>query len=305
MKIAVVFSGQGAQKPGMGISLYENNTAAKAVFDKAPEEIKDYCFNGTEEQLSRTEVTQPCVYTVTMAAYSALVSEFDEKRIEAVAGFSLGEYAALTASGVLDFADGISLVSKRGIWMSECAVSESGMCATIGKLDKVLECVEQAKQYGMILPVNYNCPGQTVVAGEKAALEEYMKLGADAGLRVVPLKVSGAFHSPMMAAAADKIGKELAGMSLGTPKMPIYSNVTGEEVGHSSLPDLIKQQVMSPVLWEKTIRNMISDGIDTIIEVGVGTTLCGLTRRIDKGVKTLNVEDIESLTKTISEVNNA
>lgn len=304
MKIAVIFSGQGAQKPGMGLSLYENSRAAAAVLDQAPADVREACFHGTEAELSRTEVTQPCIYTVSMAGYAALTEAIGEENVAMTAGFSLGEYAALTAAGVLDFATGLDLITKRGQWMAEAARPGDGMIAAIGKMDKVMACVETAEKTGMILPVNYNCPGQTVVAGEKAALDAFLSAAAANGLRAVPLKVSGAFHTPLMQPAAEKIRAALAHISLGQPKMPLYANVTGQAADPAALPELIYRQTMSPVRWETAIRGMLDAGAQLFIEVGVGTTLCGFMRRIDKSVKTLHVEDFESLTNTISEVKN-
>ena len=304
MKIAVVFSGQGAQKPGMGLSLYENCPAARAVLDQVPAAVREACFHGTEAELSRTEVTQPCIYAVSMAGYAALCEAIGEDRIAMTAGFSLGEYAALTAAGALDFEDGMALISQRGKWMGEAARPGDGMVAAIGKMEKGMACVETAEREGLILPVNYNCPGQTVVAGEKAALDAFLAAAAENGLRAVPLKVSGAFHTPLMEPAAEKIGQALSGITLHEPKMPLYANVTGRPAGLADLPDLIRRQTMSPVRWETAMRGMLEAGVDLFIEVGVGTTLCGFMRRIDKTVKTLHVEDFESLTNTIMEVQN-
>ena len=304
MKIAVLFSGQGAQKPGMGLSLYENNAAAKAVLDRAPETVRRACFQGTEEELARTEVTQPCIYAVSMAGYAALTDAIGEDAVAMTAGFSLGEYAALTAAGVFDFAAGMDLITKRGRWMGEAARPGDGMAAAIGKLDTVMTCVDAAKSAGLLLPVNYNCPGQTVVAGEQAALEAFLTAAAENGLRAVPLKVSGAFHTPLMEPAAEKIGRALSEISLRSPRIPLYANVTGEQAAPEALPDLIRRQTMSPVQWETAIRNMLAAGADLFIEVGVGTTLCGFMRRIDKNIKTLHVEDAESLNHTIAEVQN-
>lgn len=304
MKIAVVFSGQGAQKPGMGLSLYENSPAAKAVLDKAPADIRKACFHGSEADLSRTELTQPCIYAVSMAGYAALVEGIGQDAVAMTAGFSLGEYAALTAAGVFDFETGMDLISKRGKWMGEAARPGDGMIAAIGKMEKVMACVEAAEKAGLILPVNYNCPGQTVVAGEQAALEAFLAAATENGLRAVPLKVSGAFHTPLMKPAAEKIGEALQDIELHAPRLPFYANVTGEPASLPELPDLIRRQTMSPVQWEKAVRNMLAAGADLFIEVGVGTTLCGFMRRIDKSIPALHVEDYESLTNTIAEVQN-
>lgn len=303
MKIAVVFSGQGAQKPGMGRSLYEGDPAARAVMDKAPTEILRYCFEGSEEDLSRTDITQPCIYTVSMGAFAALENRLAGRAgIAMTAGFSLGEYSALTAAGVFGFDEGLSLVSDRGRWMEEAAEGRGGMCAVIGKLEKVLECVESAAESGMVLPVNYNCPGQTVVAGEHAALAAFESAASGAGLRVVRLKVSGPFHSPLMAPVADRLSARLEIMDLRAPSFPVYSNVTSAPMDPAELRSLISRQVMSPVRWETAVRGMLADGADCFLEVGVGSTLCGFLRRIDRSVPAFAIEDMESLDAAVSAV---
>lgn len=270
--------------------------------DRAPAFVREACFRGTEEELGRTQMTQPCIYTVSMAGYAALTQAVGEEHFAMTAGFSLGEYAALTAAGVLDFDTGLELISKRGQWMAEAARPGDGMIAAIGKMDKVMTCVETAKKAGLILPVNYNCPGQTVVAGEKAALDAFLTAAVENGLRAVPLKVSGAFHTPLMQPAAEKIKAALADVALGAPKMPLYANVTGKAADPAALPELIYRQTMSPVQWETAVRGMLAAGADLFIEVGVGATLCGFMRRIDKAVKALHVEDWDSLENTIAEV---
>lgn len=302
MKIAVVFSGQGSQYPGMGKSLYEANKESCAIFDSAPEYIRNLCFEGSAEELAQTSVTQPCVYTMTMAAYAALLNEL--KKIELtpsmVAGFSLGECAALTASGVYDYETGIKLVTNRGNWMQEAGGGKGSMVAALGTVDKVEECVKLAKPYGMIVAVNYNSPKQTVVSADFKALNAFENIAKEHHLRTVKLKVSGPFHSPIMAPAADKMKKALSNIPLSRPNIPLYANVTSHQITDNDyLPDLLSKQIMSPVLWEQSIRNMINDGADTFIEVGPGKTLCGLIAKIDRSVTILNTEDLESLKNTI------
>ncbi|HCC35812.1 MAG TPA: hypothetical protein DEQ02_09380 [Ruminococcaceae bacterium] len=296
MGTALVFSGQGAQKPGMGLDLYENNGAARAVFEKAPTEIRRICFSGTPDELALTHNTQPCVYTVTMAAFAAFLT----KKIpyDMAAGFSLGEYAALTASGVFDFETGIDLVTKRGAYMAECASEDSGMAAVLGERETVLRLIEQSEGGGMLLPVNYNAPTQIVVAGSGQRYQSFIKTAAENKLKVISLKVSGAFHSPMMQPASAKIRKLLGSLTLHAPRFPVYSNVTAKDMCGGDLIDLIARQTMSPVLWEQTVRNMIAAGADRFIEIGVGSTLCGLIRKIDRSVEVYNIDSCASLEKT-------
>ena len=233
MKIAAVFSGQGAQKAGMGKSFYENSKAAKDILDSIPSRMLEYCFEGSDEELSRTEITQPCLYAVSCAGAAALNEAFVENGLEIsmAAGFSLGEYSALCFGGVFSFSDGFEIVSNRGRWMAEAVGDgKSGMAAVIGTIDKINEAVEYASNAGMILPVNYNSPKQTVVAGENAALAKFTEKASEMGLRVVPLSVSGAFHSPLMSGAADKLKDLLSNYQLNSPRIPIYSNVTAKMI---------------------------------------------------------------------------
>ena len=305
MKIAVIFSGQGAQKPGMGKSFYDENSTARAVLDSVPADLLDKCFNGTAEELARTEITQPAVYSINCAGAAALNAALAQKGLEVsmVAGFSLGEYSALEFAGVFDFAAGLSIVQNRGRWMAEAAGdNSSSMVAVMGDLALITEAVNSASAYGMILPVNYNCPGQTVVAGDNAALAAFGPIATELGLKVIPLKVSGAFHSPKMAGVYSKLKELLSGMSLHSPRIPVYSNVTGKPIDANNLPECISQQVQSPVRWEDTIRNMMADGADIFIEVGVGSTLAKFMRRIDRSVKAVAVEDVNGLTALINEL---
>lgn len=207
MKIACLFAGQGAQYPGMGRDLYEKYEKSRRVFDEAGEKIKQLCFEGTAEELKLTENTQPCVYTVTMAAYEEFFSRFqaqkpEDAEIAAMAGFSLGEYAALTAAGVISgIADGVELMEHRGRYMGEAGRNEAGenigtMAAAIGDPAKVRECVELARQDGILVAANINAPTQTVVSGDREAVARFTEIAKEARLRVTPLAVGSAFHSP-------------------------------------------------------------------------------------------------------------
>ena len=292
-KVAFVFSGQGAQYSGMGKSLYEVSAAARKVFDTA-EEIrpgtKAQCFAGALEEISITENTQPCLFCVDLAAAEAL-REVDITP-DAVAGFSLGEVAAVTFAGVFTPEDGFSLVTQRGRFMQSAAEQVDSAMAAVVKLDHAKGeelCAAQAGVY----PVNYNCPGQLVVAGLKPALAEFTAAVSASGGRAVPLNVSGGFHSPFMESAAEKLGAVLQNTKTSAPNIPVYANYTAKPYGDAA--DLLTKQVMHPVRWQETIENMIADGVDTFIEVGAGKTLCGLIKKIDRGVRVMNVENAETL----------
>lgn len=302
MKLAVVFSGQGAQYPGMGKGLYDASAKSREVFDKAGESVRNLCFNSTQEDLSQTSVTQPCVYTMTMAAYSAFLDGCREMGVEPAmaAGFSLGECAALTAAGVYDFETGIKLVTNRGNWMQEAAGGKGGMTAALAKPEAVEECVEEAKPFGMILAANYNSPKQTVVSGDFAALEAFGKIAKEKKIRAIPLKVGGPFHSPMLAPAAEKMKSALESLALNEPGMDIYSNVTAEKIGGENLPELLSKQIMSPVRWEQSVRAMVRDGADMFVEIGPGKTLSGLIAKTVPGVTVCNVEDEQSLAAALA-----
>lgn len=312
MKTGLIFAGQGAQYPGMGKDLYDRSSAARAIFDRAGDQIKQWCFSGTKEDLRRTDVTQPCVYTVTMAAYAALTEGAEAAGISfepaGLAGFSLGEYAALTAAGSLeDFGRGVEIVTLRGKWMNEAGLDEEGtprggMTAAFGAREDILAMVEAVRQGDILEAVNYNSPVQLVVAGEKAALERFRAAAkADRRVRAVPLSVGTAFHSSMMEPAAEKLEALLREMGMNPPAAKIYSNVDGQPVPKDTdLPALMARQARSPVRWQETVENMIRDGITCFIELGPGKTLSGIVEKIDEKVKTAHVEDGESLEKTLA-----
>lgn len=301
-KIAFVFSGQGAQAPGMGKELYECSAAAKAVFDLCDTirpGTSQQCFNGTKEELTVTANTQPDMFAVEVAAAKALV----EAGIipDALAGFSLGEISALAFSGAVSLEDGFRLVCQRGQLMQDASNAvDSAMVAVVKLPPEKVE--ELAGQFDQVYPVNYNSPAQTVCAGLSASMEGFKAAVKEAGGRALPLKVSGAFHSPFMATAAEGLKQVLAPMEFGTPDYPLYSNVTAKPYEQGQFQDLLARQVISPVRWQTIVENMIAAGVDTFIEVGPGKTLTGLIGKINSEVKTLNVEDAESLRHTIEEV---
>ncbi|NLM50386.1 MAG: ACP S-malonyltransferase [Clostridiaceae bacterium] len=304
MKIALIFQGQGSQYEGMGKTIYENTPEGKAIFDQAGEEIKNLCFNSSLEELSKTQNTQPAVFTATMAAYSALEKGLDNLGFSerVYAGFSLGEFSALCACGVLSFSDGLSLVKERSRLMSDV---RGKMCASIGGWDKTLEIVKKASNFGVCEAVNFNSPNQIVVAGEDIAIEKFIEFSKESGLKPIPLNVSGPFHSSLLSFVGEKLKSHLSNLSLNPPKYKIYSNVTAKPYAFESMVDLISKQVHSPVLWVDIIKNMVNgEGINLFIEVGPGKTLGSFVKKIERSAKVLTVDDFDSLQKTLGELQN-
>lgn len=300
-KVAFVFPGQGAQYPGMGRELAEISPGAAEVFrlvDSLRPGTSAQCFEGSPEELQQTRVTQPCMFAAEMAAAAAL----KEAGIsgDMTAGFSLGELSAITYADIVDISTSFSLVCRRGELMQEAASKQDTAMAAVVRLDN--ETVEQlCAQFPGVYPVNYNCPGQVTVAARKDQLAAFSAAIRSAGGRALPLKVSGGFHSPFMADAAEAFGKLLDGIFFHSPEIPLYSNRTGLPYGEN-IQELLAQQICSPVRWESIIRNMIAAGADTFVEVGPGNVLQGLIRKIDPSVRVLGVSDRESFEICIQEV---
>ena len=267
------FPGQGAQAPGMGKDLYENSQAARLVFEEASEgaglDVAKLCFDSDKETLSRTENSQ-------------------------IAGFSLGEYTALAAAGVVSLADGVKIVSMRGKLMQQAADSiDGGMAAILGLEDAKIEEACAAVKSGLVRPVNYNCPGQLVIAGERKALNEAVENCKAAGARrALPLAVSGAFHTPLMEKAAAELRAYVSDFTFSAPKMDIYSNLDGEVLDCSDLPAHLEQHMISPVRWTNLVRNGMAAGLTTACEIGPGKTLTGFAGKIDKALTCKPVSDM-------------
>lgn len=303
MKTAFIFSGQGAQYIGMGKELYENYDVCKEVFNKANEalgiDIKRICFEENED-LNKTEFTQPAILTMSIAALKVL----EQKGIKAdyLAGLSLGEYSALVASSCFEFSETVALVRKRGKFMTEAVPAGEGAMSAVLNLgeDKIKEACDEVKDIGRVMIANYNAPGQIVVAGDFKAVEACEpKLLEKGAKRAVRLNVSGPFHTTLLKPASDKLNQELKNISINDLKIPVVTNLTGDIINSSAdVIDILTKQVMSSVRWEQSINKLIELGVDTFIEVGPGKTLSSFVKKISKEVKIYNVEDLASLEKT-------
>jgi [acyl-carrier-protein] S-malonyltransferase len=329
-RIAAVFAGQGAQYPGMGKSLYEESAAARAVFETAGEKVTRDCFEATREELNMTDVTQPAVYTVDMAAWAAFAERLAGLKSAAVeiigmAGFSLGEYAAFTVAGVIpDVKVGIELIRERGRLMAAAGRHADGsprgaMAAVLGAREDILELVENARGSWMLEAVNLNAPTQTVIAGDAEAIGEFGALAksSDRKLRVMPLPVSTAFHSPIMAPASEGIREAASKIAFGEPAYELYLDMTAGTLteylraapdGEASadvaaaIPGIMAEQVKSPVRWQEITEALAAAGAEAIVEFGPGKTLTGLAKKTAPGVTALNVQDAESLEETVRTV---
>ena len=291
---AYVFPGQGSQFPGMGKDLYENNSEAKAMFDKANEilgfDIADIMFNGTEEDLKQTKVTQPAVFLYSVALAKSMGEDFNP---DMTAGHSLGEFSALVAAGALSFEEGLKLVAARASAMQKaCEITPSTMAAVLKLSDETVEEICAEVKEGIVVAANYNCPGQVVISGEEAAIDAACQKLLEAGAkRALKLKVGGAFHSPLMEPAREELAAAIEKAEFKTPKCPIYQNVTAQA---ETNPEIIKEnlvaQLTAPVRWTQTVMNMVNDGATSFTEVGPGSVLQGLVSKINNTVEVSGVK---------------
>ena len=303
--IAYIFPGQGSQSVGMGKDLFDNFAAAREVFEQADEalgfSLSDICFAGNEEDLQLTANTQPAILTASVAAYRAMEAEGFAKP-DFVAGHSLGEYSALVAAGVLDFADAVRTVRKRGTYMQEAVpVGGGAMAAIVGADLLTIEtaCAEAAE--GRICsPANINSPNQVVIAGDTAAVDRACELLKERGARkAIKLNVSAPFHCALMMPAQERLAADLSGISYSSFETPIVHNIDAKVNSDETLvADALTRQVSSPVKWLQSVQELIANGTDTFVEVGPGKVLSGLVKQIDRNVRILNVENEESLKNT-------
>lgn len=300
-KIAFVFPGQGAQYIGMGKDFYENIPVCREVFLEAEAaagfSVKDLCFT-ENEQLNITEYTQIAMLTVEVALLRAL----EEKGIRAdvTAGLSLGEYGALVAAGVLSAKDAFQVIRKRGILMQNAVPHGGAMAAVLGfDGEKIKEICESTA--GIVSVANYNCPGQIVITGEEAAVDLACEAMKEAGAKkTVRLKVSGPFHSALLLEAGEKLLEELEKVTICDIKIPYLTNVTADYVkDKKDVKELLKQQIYSPVKWQQSVERMLADGVDTFIEIGPGKTLSGFLKKIDRTVRSMNIDKLEDLDKVL------
>ena len=302
-KIAFIFPGQGAQYVGMGKDFYEQTETGKKVFDEATEilgfSVPELCFE-TNDRLNITEYTQAAMVTTSIAMMKVLMEETGICP-DVAAGLSLGEYCALYAAGVMSEADAIATVRQRGILMQQAVPVGIGSMAAVLGMDAV--AIEQViADIQDVQIANYNCPGQIVISGKKEAVETAAeKLKAAGAKRVLPLNVSGPFHSQMLTEAGEKLGQVLQGVEVHKPVIPYVANVTAQYVTEAEdVKPLLKKQVSSSVRWQQSVETMIADGVDIFIEIGPGKTLSGFMKKINRDVKVLNIEKLEDIEKAKS-----
>jgi [acyl-carrier-protein] S-malonyltransferase len=307
--VGLVFPGQGSQSVGMGQAFYEAVPAVRKVYEEAGRvfgyNVAELCFTGPPERLNLTEYTQPALLVASVAAFRAL--EPSGIRAVAVAGHSLGEYSALVAGGGLAFEAAVSLVQKRGRYMAEAVPSGSGLVAAILGLSPELihEACREASATGVVAPANFNCPGQVVIAGEKAAVERAIELAKAKGCRkAISLPVSVPVHTSLMQSAADRLARQVGAVAWSDLTIPLVNNAEAHVLHRGTeVQASVIRQLPSPVLWEESVRTMGTMGVNTFIEVGPGMVLTGLIKRILPDAATYNVHDPKSLETTLRALN--
>lgn len=306
-KTAFVFPGQGAQSVGMGKDIYDHDPAARRIFAKADEvlgfSLSTMIFEGPEEQLKLTYNTQPALLTMSIAMYEV----FKERGLQCdyVAGHSLGEYSALVVAGVLSFEDALTTVRARGQLMDKAVpAGEGAMAAVLGAERSALSelCADVSRTGGLVELANVNCPGQIVVSGSKAGVDAIVQRGKEAGAkRVIPLEVSGPFHSSLMKPAAEQFREVLMKVPMSVANIPVVANVTAQPISDpDEIRSMLVEQVYSPVLWEDSVRWLIDQGVETFMEIGSGSVLTGLIRKTDRSVRTVTLNTLEALNQLTS-----
>jgi len=302
-RIAFIFPGQGSQYVGMGKEVYENFSVARQVFEEADDalrfSISGICFRGPEDALKMTENTQPAILTTSVATLRVVQAEHGLSP-HLTAGHSLGEYSALVASGALAFADAVKTVRLRGRFMQEAVpVGEGAMAAVVGmERDEVESLCQEVSSGEVLSPANFNCPGQIVIAGHAKAVERAVEKIEQSGKRAILLRVSAPFHCALMKPAGEHLQKALEEVFVGELKIPVVTNVEAEpNTSKERVKELLVAQVSSPVRWEESMRRMVKDEIEQVLEIGPGKVLSGLMKRIDPNVATANIEDIKTLKK--------
>lgn len=304
----ILCPGQGAQVVGMGKDYYESSPVARQTFDDANRtlglDLASFCFAGPEEKLNATDTAQPAIYTTSVACFRAAVAagKIDPSAISAYAGLSLGEYTALHLAGCFSFEDGLKLVAARGRYMQDAALaSKSGMVAIMGADEPAIDGLCAAASEGEVLvPANFNAPGQIVVSGTISACERVLKAAEVAGFKAVALKVAGAFHSPLMQSAADKMRAELDKVAFAAPKVTIYSNVSAKPHGDvASIKSLLVDQIVKSVRWAEIMQTIMVNAEARFIELAPGRTLTGLAKRINRRLPVESFESAAACTATV------
>jgi [acyl-carrier-protein] S-malonyltransferase len=307
-KNALIFPGQGAQAVGMGRDFAEQYACAKQVYDRA-DELLDFplsrlCFEGPAEELEKTDIQQPAIFVTGVAIWQVLTSEgVDLNAFSFAGGLSLGEYTALHVAGVFSFDDALRLVRRRGQLMQQAAeASPSGMISLIGADEASATALcDRARGDDVLVPANFNCPGQVVIAGSKSACDRAMSMLGELGLRGVQLAVAGAFHSPLMAPAAQGLEAVLKETGVSLPRIPVLANVNAGYHGDAdAVRESLRMQVTHPVRWQLCVERMIADGAERFVEIGPGRVLTGLMRKINRSVETLNVSTADTVASIVS-----